>query len=209
MELFIGFFKMFTKIFGFLKIKRLYFTVAGWIFITLILIGGVSIYIFEHFDILVFKTILLIDLKISILYIICLIPIFNDKFKQNLKIISHKSYLYFIIYGGLILWGIVHIATKNIPYFEEIVMNNSINVMMTLYGFLTIIWFAYHIIYSDAIQLLKKQLQVYIFIITFLQLFFINKFSKFEYCISILILTYTFIQYLFEDDSHKKQGNGA
>ena len=87
--------------------------------------------------------------------------------------------------------------------YQKVFIQNQINIIFTIYGILTILWFAYQLIYTNELSKLRKQLQLYIFIVTILQLFVVNKYSTFEYSISVLIITYTYIQYLFEIKSEK------
>jgi hypothetical protein len=209
MSFFIIFFTFLKKFYKVLNIKYHFFTVAGWLFIFLFVSSIGSYTLFMNTDIKIFEYIGLTIFKIILFYILFLIPLSNNKFKKTLRIVSHKSYLYFLFFSGIILFGMCYNIIMYNNDLIEIFITNLINIMMTLYGLLTIIWFAYHIKYSNDLQRLRKQLQIYIFFITFLQLFFINKYSRFEYCISILILTYTYIQYLFEVISDKKQDNIA
>ena len=138
--------------------------------------------------------------KILLLYIVMLIPLAENKVSKSLRTISHKSYLYFIGFTGVILWYLTSEIIKLFPSldYEKVFINNQINIVFTIYGLLTIIWFAYQLVNTKLLSKLRKQIQFYIFIITIIQLFVVNKYSSFEYCISVLIITYTYIQYLFE-----------
>ena len=208
--LFVPIFNFLRKISNFLKRKYFIFSGAGIIFIIFIVVISLFAALSQYTNIELFKIIGMIIFSILVLYIICLIPFSDNKFKQMLKIVSYKSYFSFIFFFGIILWGIlfflVHFYFKNLI---ELFTYNSLNIMITLYAILTVIWFAYHIINSNQINFLKKQLSLYLFFITSVQLFFINKFSNFEYCISILILTFVFIQYLFDDKSNEENSNVA
>ena len=82
--------------------------------------------------------------------------------------------------------------------YNKVFVDNNVNIMFTIYGILTIIWFAYQLVFTKELCILRKHIQLYTFIVTVLQLFVFNKYSNFQYCISVLIITYTYIQYLFE-----------
>jgi hypothetical protein len=197
MFLFVYLFSLIKKILDILTTKKSIFMIAGWIFVSLFLISTGFYCIFEYTNNNYLKIISTIIFKILIFYILCLLPFSNNKLRKNLKIVSHKSYISFVVYNGIILYGCIYWILLSINISLEFFINNSMNIIITLYGIITIIWFAYQIIHSNNMQILKKQLRFYIFIITFLRLFVINKYSYFEYC--VLILTYVFIQYLFED----------
>lgn len=188
-----------------LKLKIGPLSVSGVIFFLILLINAGLYEISNYAGLQQMEKASYLFLHILFMYMILLIPIGNNKLSKALRTTSHKSYFYFIFFGSILVLNIISEIIKIFPAinYQKVFIQNQINIIFTIYGILTILWFAYQLIYTNELSKLRKQLQLYIFIVTILQLFVVNKYSTFEYSISVLIITYTYIQYLFEIKSEK------
>ncbi|UTC83991.1 hypothetical protein [Treponema denticola] len=201
-------FDFFNKYVLFLK-KQVtpFLTVAGVMFLSLICVAVVLFKLSEKINFL--KLLSFYAFSLSFIFLVILIPIANIKIGKSLTIISHKSYFYFIFFIGLFVWLILSETIKFFPSIDytKIFIDNTVNIIITIYAFLTIAWFSYHLVYTNELSKLRKNLQIYIVLITFFQLFVLKKYMNFDYCISILVITYTFIQYLFESKNLEMENN--
>ena len=200
MKLYKIFFIRIKKIIHFLKQRVGPLTVAGIIFVSLFISALLTSLIDDMLNTQFFDKIGRIFISLAMIFIVLLIPTANSKYTKALTTISHKSYLFFIFFVGLFIWFAVSQVIMLIPSidYNKVFVDNNVNIMFTIYGILTIIWFAYQSVFTKELCILRKHIQLYTFIVTVLQLFVFNKYSNFQYCISVLIITYTYIQYLFE-----------
>lgn len=202
MDFYVHLFNMLKKSSAFLQRKHKYLTNAGIIFFILIALFCILPCIPAITNLIAVNKLISFLLFLLILILI-LIPIANSKYKKSLITISHKSYFFFSVFLSVLIWGAMNSAVMIFfPNHQEWFIKYTVNIVFTIYAVMTVLWFAYNLIYSNRLSKLRKNLQLYICIVTFIQIFMLKKINSFEYGISVLIITYTYIQYLFENKTN-------
>lgn len=130
--------------------------------------------------------------------------------KELLKRFSHKSYIFGLLYWTIcvscFLYGIILV-------FIEIKIDN--NIFFIVNGMIyTFLWFTYHIYVNSEIdsvnernRVIKLRLQLYGAIMSSLSAVFliIEAYSIFKTMISMLAITYTWLNYLIEKDNVRRE----
>lgn len=113
--------------------------------------------------------------------------------------ISIKSYLLFIFKGAIILFGYFHFSRFfGFSFFQWLFPKYIFEFIFLSYAFLSIIWFAYQKYNKNEERKLKKHLQKCTVMMTLIQTV-VSKFSdNGDYCLSILLAAYVYIDYLIE-----------
>lgn len=174
-----------------LLLKKGIFTVAGYIFCSLLIIVLILSKI-EYISKNIFS-LLFFFFYLSLIF-------YCDKHLNLIKNnISIKSYLLFIFKGAIILFGYFHFSRFfGFSFFQWLFPKYIFEFIFLSYAFLSIIWFAYQKYNKNEERKLKKHLQKCTVMMTLIQTV-VSKFSDDGvFCLSILLAAYVYIDYLIE-----------
>lgn len=160
MNFYVHLFNMLKKSSAFLQRKHKYLTNAGIIFFILIALFCILPCIPAITNLIAVNKLISFLLFLLILILI-LIPIANSKYKKSLITISHKSYFFFSVFLSVLIWGAMNSAVMIFfPNHQEWFIKYTVNIVFTIYAVMTVLWFAYNLIYSNRLSKLRKKLTI-------------------------------------------------
>lgn len=182
------------------KITKIFLTNYGWILFGLILCFGFIYKICKITQIhllLVLLKVLLALIFSEILYISFFV---TDGIKKNIICPSSKSYIIFIFYFAILLFGEVQIISIN--GLKQLIYTNFYIFIFIEYSLGSIIWFSYFIYKNANVSKLKLILKKWTVIVTLLQLLLSKISENFSFCLAIMLFSYLYIEFLFENKEY-------